>query len=517
MIHGVVMELRRASELVAEDPGAPFEVASAPRALVSGPHEDRPVLALREVAGHPIRALRAAAAAWASDRARATAFAELAVTGRGARRALGRSGVRAAELGPRGAEVLAYAALVDAYLAAGPRERGVRAAELAHHKRLVLPAGVDAPWLAVAGEVDAPHRPVNVGVTVHAQHDVVVTVRQPDVGPITARYAVAGDLATAPEGVVLLVHGLGSRLEEGDHVATALAARGYAVVTVDLPSQGYSERVSPAAFADPTGGTYATPRWEADSGYAYLALNESFLVGLVEALGLGDRLVAVGGGSLGGTLALRLAMTHRLGPLVRYFAWSPGSVWGTQQTNYVNWAAIEATVGSRLFSKEQLAADHEATQADSRRDYIGWVFDFGPPFMKRQPSLWFKGIARQAERMLAARRDRRELYGFEHRIACLALAYEQTIYSICEIVKGELAPRYARIVNPVLVVAGSRDDDALDIHREVQKLAERMRRHGRRGRVVLLDACHSIHDERPRSLAREIDTFLRDPSMRVLA
>jgi alpha-beta hydrolase superfamily lysophospholipase len=511
------MELRRLGGLAAENVGGAWHVGAAPASLVSSHNEERPIRALREVAADPIAALRAATAAWTSDRTRATAFAELAVTGRRARAAFRHAALRAGDLGgTEGASVLAYAELVDGYLGAGPSDRRIHAAALARHKQIVLPDGVDAPWLAVAGEVDAPHRPVNVGVTAHAQHDLVVPMRSFNVAPIAARYAVVGDLYDNAEGVVLLLHGLGSRLEETEHVAEALAAMGYAVVSVDLPSQGYSDRVLPASFADPTIGTYYTPSWQSDAGYQYLALNEAFIEGFVEELGIRHRLVALGGGSLGGTLALRLAMTHRLGPMVRYVAWSPGSVWGTQQTNYVNWAAIEASLGTRLFAKELLADDHEPRHADSRRDYISWIFDSGPPFIKKQPSLWFKGISRQEERTQAARLDRRELYGFEHRIACLALAYEQTIYSICEVVKGEVVPRYARIVNPTLVIAGSRDDDALDIHREVEKLAERMRRHGRRGRVVLLDACHSIHDERPGALAAEIDSFLRDPAMGVL-
>ncbi len=516
------MELRRLGGLEAEHGGAVWQAGAAPTSLVSAHNEDRPIRVLRDLAGDPIAALRAAAAEWSSNRIRATAFAEMAVTGRRARQTYRRAGLRAADLAPPGLSLeseaaLGYAELVDTYLGSAPRERRAHGATLAHHKQLVLPPGIDAPWLAVAGEVDAPRRPVNVGVTSHEQHDIVVRLPHETVGPIATRYVVVGDLEKSPHGVILLLHGLGSRLEETERVADALGELGYAVLAVDLPSQGYAERVSPAAIADPTLGTYYTPTWHSDSGYTYLSLNEAFIEAFVEQLGVKERLVGVGGGSLGGTLALRLAMTHRLGPTVRYLAWSPGSVWGTQQTNYVNWAAIEATLGTRLFAKELLGDDHAPTDLDSRRDYISWVFDSGPPFIQRQPKLWYKGIAREEELTLSARRDRRELYGFEHRIACLALAYEQTIYSVCEVVKGEATPRYARILNPMLVIAGSRDDDALDIHREVGKLADRMRRHGRRGRVVLLDSCHSIHDERPRALAVEIDSFLRDPAMGVLS
>jgi pimeloyl-ACP methyl ester carboxylesterase len=131
-------------------------------------------------------------------------------------------------------------------------------------------------------------------------------------------------------------------------------------------------------------------------------------------------------------------------------------------------------------------------------------------FVKAQPTLWFKGMPLEAEHTAAARADRRELYDHAHRVMCLALGYEQTIYSITETPRGHAAPRFARIGAPVLVMAGTRDDDLLDIHREVGKLAARMRSHGRKGRVVRMDACHSIHDERPRALANEIDTFLRD-------
>jgi pimeloyl-ACP methyl ester carboxylesterase len=134
------------------------------------------------------------------------------------------------------------------------------------------------------------------------------------------------------------------------------------------------------------------------------------------------------------------------------------------------------------------------------------------PLVKAQPTLWFKGMPLEAEHTAAARADRRELYDHAHRVTCLALGYEQTIYSITETPRGHARPRFARIESPVLVLAGSRDDDLLDIHREVGKLAARMRSHGRRGRVVRMNACHSIHDERPRTLANEIDAFLRDTS-----
>lgn len=501
------MELRTLTTPADEPVERPWVASPAPSSLVLVEREQRPIAALRAMAGDAVRALREAARAWRRDPERAAAWAELAVTGRRARATFDALALRAGDLDhPDGTLALDHAHAVAAYLDADPAERRWRARELAARKGTTLAAGVDAPWLAVAAEIDPPRRPVNVGMTRHPQHDVVVDV---DGAALSARVARVGDVERA-RGVVLALHGLGSRLEEVDVVAAELAARDLAVIAVDLPSQGYTSRVAPGLVGDPAAGTYRVPEWDRDEGYAYLAFAERFVVALVRALGVGDRLVAVAGGSLGGTLALRLAIHGTLGPGVASIAWSPGSVWGTQRTNYVNWAAIEATAGRRLFRAESLAADHDAGAHDSRTDYIRWVFDPPMPLLKAQPTLWFKGMALEAEHTAAARADRRELYDHAHRVTCLALAYEQTIYSVTETPRGHDRPRYARIGAPVLVLAGTRDDDMLDIHREVGKLATRMRDHGRRGRVVRMDACHSIHDERPRALAREIDSFLRD-------
>ncbi len=506
------VDLRDLGPLEHEEVERPWVASAPPSRLVVPGREHRPIRVLRELAGDPLAALRRAAALWESDREAAAAMAEMAVTGRASRAAFERLGVRSGDIGrgPSATDAIAHAHRVLSYLDGSPDERRRRAPALAHDKGLTLADGEDAPWLAVAAELDAPHRPVNVGVTRHAQQEADVVVMGRSRVVVRARYVTVGDLRS-DRGVVLLLHGLGSRLEEVDVVASELASRGLGVIAVDLPSQGYSSRVAPERIGDPAAGTYAAPAWDRDDGYSYLAFAESFALSLVDTLGVSERLVAVAGGSLGGTLALRIAIHGGLGHAVSSIAWSPGSVWGTQQTNYVNWAAIEATAGRRLFRGEVMADDHDADDAhDSRTDYIRWIFEAPAPLMKAQPTLWFKGMKLEREHTLASRADRRELYDHAHRVTCLALAYEQTIYSITETPRGHSAPRYARIGTPVLVMAGARDDDMLDIHREVGKLAGRLGQHGRRGRIVRLDACHSIHDERPRALAAEIDAFLRE-------
>ena len=506
------MDHRELIDLEAEDVARPWVAAPPPRSLVVAGREDRPIALLREVAGDPLRALRAAVAAWPRDRVLGEALAEIAVAGAQSRARFDRAAFTAGDVG--GAHAVAaldHANRLARYLDASAADRPTLARDLARRKGVSLGDEVDAPWIAVASEIDPPRRPVNVGVTMHSQRDVDVDL---DGVPLRMRVAIAGDLECA-RGVIVLLHGLGSRLEEVDVVATELADRGLGVVAIDLPSQGYSSRVAPSIVGDPARGGYRAPAWDDDAGYAYLSFAERAIEAVVDALDVRPRLVAIGGGSLGGTLALRAAIARRFGPRVRSIAWSPGSVWGTQQTNYVNWAAIEMSAGRRLFRPESLADDRDADADDSRTDYIRWVDE--PPIygasvlgLRAQPTLWFKGMPREREHTDAARADRRELYDHAHRVTCLALAYEQTIYSITEIVRGEARPRFTRIETPVLVLAGRRDDDMLDIHREVGKLADRMRRHGHRGRVVRMDACHAIHDERPRALAREIDAFLRE-------
>jgi pimeloyl-ACP methyl ester carboxylesterase len=223
-------------------------------------------------------------------------------------------------------------------------------------------------WIAVSGEDDTPHRPVNVPSSPHEQFEV--TVRTPVLGgleiPLRTRYIVAtvDRVQAAPvpvlarvapndpipsipadHAVVLFLHGYSSGAEEALHFIPHLIAHGrqrgmkLAVVAFDLPNNGYSETFDHARIAGEDTTTF--PFWATDTdpiATPMLDFIEDFVVAFVDALEdvtilngtprIKNRIAAVIGGSLGGNLGLRLG---RRSPkpdwLKAIVAWSPASVW----------------------------------------------------------------------------------------------------------------------------------------------------------------------------------------------
>ncbi len=130
-------------------------------------------------------------------------------------------------------------------------------------------------YIAVSGEDDSPHRPVNAPSSDFPQYELDVPVAAPDARPPTtvnvhARYIIAQSRATAPTDVpavgwrlaaergpsidgnaevLIFVHGMDSRAEEADDITKALFAqvsngtKNLVVISVDLPTSGYSENL----------------------------------------------------------------------------------------------------------------------------------------------------------------------------------------------------------------------------------------------------------------------------------
>jgi pimeloyl-ACP methyl ester carboxylesterase len=139
-------------------------------------------------------------------------------------------------------------------------------------------------------------RPGVVRATPFAQRDLVVgglRIRYVDEGPREPRSA---------ELPLLLIPGHTSRVEEYDVLVGPLSLR-RRVLVLDFPGSGYAEKP--------------------DREYT-LALYEDTALGFLDALGVAR--AHVGGGSLGGNLALRLA--HRAPErFERLVPWAPGGAW----------------------------------------------------------------------------------------------------------------------------------------------------------------------------------------------
>lgn len=477
--------------------------------------EPRLCAELANVAGRPIDALRAAVATSPTNLARGRAFADLAVTGRAARAAYLREtagGVDLVELlggtdlakRATARDVLTYVDAVLEYLPLSTSERKASA--------LTKLVGTTAlPWLACFAELDAPHHPVNVGVTSFVQKEVRVPFRGRDV---TTRYVMHGQ---GP--VILFLHGLGSRLEESDAVRKALEPKGYTLVALDLVGHGYTERVAPSSVGASSSNV---PDWRNGASFVFLTAMDEFVTSFTKALGIDKDIRIITGGSLGGTLTLRQAILDQAsGSKRRYLPWSPASCWESLQKFEVLRRGAEDRVGRRLRTSEKRVWDLTTTPAreDTRFDCVYFNFVERIPTVGPTCVTWWSdeiGKKKKDAHIWSSRLDRREQLDDAMRKWTLALAYEQTFFSFVE--RGpDNVRRLDRIRRGVYIVVG--DDDrsgqlfaGTDIAGSVERLVNQSPAVA--GFISTLPKTgHSIHDERPQTLAQLLIDLDRAPTM----
>lgn len=400
-------------------------------------------------------------------------------------------------------------------------------------------------WIAVSGEDDKPHRPVNEAPPPFEQFEIPVTAHNVTV---QTRFfiASAGEAADAPRAafdsralprdptpvipdghrVILFLHGHSSGAEEAleivPHILQAGLDRGvtYSVVSLDLPNNGYSEPFDHLAVA-PSGGT-AFPVAPTDHGpilTPILDYIEDFVVAFVEALHritpVTNRFAGVIGGSLGGNLGLRLGR-RALGPNpwldAAIVSWSPASAWTPMVQDVTKiWAPLQCR-----YKWSQAESDH------SRADYFSEVYDqpVVPVIVPRtQPELWYRDGWQPCKtfHIAASRLARQEIYNWMYRRWHWRVAGEQLIYSHVDHVNHEDATTPLRCqlnTVPQLLAAGHLDNfTGSNIFDATRTLAPLMA--NTPGRTLFLaDTGHSIHAERPRFLAGEIARFFSETSVR---
>ena len=402
-------------------------------------------------------------------------------------------------------------------------------------------------WIAVSAEDDMPHRPVNMPAPPFEQYEV--QVRTPVAGgevALSTRFFVAcadGEYSSeervpdrpvrrvprdpppfipADHAVLLFLHGHSSGAEEAldliPHLLNQGLRRGtkYAVISFDLPNNGYSEVIDHTRIAAAEATTFPfLPSDNTPLATPVLDFIEDFVVAFLDAVEdatarhgtprIEHRIAAVIGGSLGGNLGLRLGRRKAMPSWLRnVVAWSPASVWKAKVKHN------PAREGSRVARDRYL---HEATELDSsRRDYFHLVYEKREGFLKPQPEYWYgKSFPHADAYKQLSRVARREIYNPFYRQWHWRVACEQLIYSHVENeVYGDSSTPARYTLNTVrtLLAAGEEDDASfVGIYGATAELGELMT--ATPGRLLLLrNTGHSIHAERPRYFASEIVSFL---------
>jgi pimeloyl-ACP methyl ester carboxylesterase len=365
--------------------------------------------------------------------------------------------------------------------------------------------------------------------------------------------------------VVLFIHGEGSRAEEAADFIPALfsvgaaAGRSFTVIAFDQPSCGYSTMVPHLNVAPmpPTLGVKGLVDTSSFAGSPILDFVENAIVALVETLVVpfGNPITAIVGGSLGGHMALRLAASQK--DWVRnVIAWSPASV--MDHTFFLGFKIfgnqVGATLSQRLLTDPVLAG--RATDGpspswpaspepqNSRPEFFNtvWCKDtFNPkeydcaavaaalisaaifagplaapeaaviadallnlPTVPAQPQLWYRDSWTSKPTYIEeSRRDRREVYN---------TAFRQWHWRICEEMIGFTFDALLPSMNkPLLLMVGEKDNYPLvDFLSNVTNFAARLTGPAQGG-LTIQDTGHSIHNERPYFLARQILNFAPRP------
>ena len=418
-------------------------------------------------------------------------------------------------------------------------------------------------WIAVSGEDDQPHRPVNVPSAEFAQHDLAVTVPvraynglapaaaitvntrymiayPPPAGltprpPLSDRVLPADPAPVLPADaeVILFVHGMDSRLEEAldlTHALHRIAAqtgRKYTVVSMDLPTSGYADNIDHLRIAplETTGMAKFRPLGAAnieitdlqifDAGVRNNApivdFDEDFIVAFVNTLdgklaGLKRRIRAIVGGSLGGNMAMRLGRRPDLSWIKTVVPWSPAAIWPSfvEGANLLNhfvvavpwlWAGGDARIVPEIDVM--------------RRLFFYYSFDWrmGVAQGKPQAEEWYRdGWTCKAVHMFGARLDRHETYDSKFRLWHWRLGAEQLLFSQQLKAFDTQQPLYMQNTTRMLLACGY-DDTGGNLCAHTRDVAGKMTNTPGKA-LFLLNTGHSIQNERPNWLARNITDFL---------
>ena len=501
------------------------------------------------------------------------ALADLAVTGR---RAFNDFVIKAPhEGGPIEAaamarlQALGTSGVTPAVISKATSEVLDRAYQVAWFLRAETDRG-ELGWIAVSGEDDLPHRPVNVPRTSFPQHDQYFTVPG-DLGEVAVqtRFAIAtaaeppappappppGERGLPPvlgepalpdgDRVILFINGSDSRLEEANDLIPKLVRlsngrpSGLSVISLDLPGSGYaslldhtevgmwSPSITVLTDSPLVGGLPVRLGSPTSVSVRILPFMELFIMRFVAALStrlgkpaLESRIAAVVGGSLGGNLVLRLA--RRNAPwLTNAVAWDAGSVW---RSLLAPGSFESATAPSRYLDPQQ-AKRTAAEIAETSLLYSGISFaipEADAPESPESRDAFFAGVFDQgippSNQTQPEQWYRDDWPERQQHITMARLDRRETYtsqfrrwhwrVSLEELMWSWRDPAVQNFKSRILLGAGTSDDIApAHIFPNTEQLAAELDNVD--GDTFFFDHTgHSVHAERPDALAGKIMAFL---------
>ncbi|MDQ6886124.1 MAG: hypothetical protein M3068_02405 [Gemmatimonadota bacterium] len=413
-------------------------------------------------------------------------------------------------------------------------------------------AALRPQYIAVSGEDDQPHRPVNAPSAEFPQYDLNVTVPRPGGPPLVVhtRYMIAHTVVPqgaertscaatgrtipadrtpvlAPDAeVFLFIHGMDSRLEEAmdlTHVLHTLGrqqGRNFTVIAMDLPTSGYADNIDNTTIAplaaDGMASGFEGLDWIHNGNPAPLVdFDENFIVSFVNTLNqsvpVASHIRAIIGGSLGGNMAMRLGRPRPDAPWVtNVVPWSPASIWPSLSDAGIKKAALAVPFhwagGDPSYLPETPGARRSFFYGGF--DWQSKIFGFGTPGAGRpQSEYWYRdNFACKGVHLRLARIDRYETYNRNFRLWHWRLALEQLQFSHQLLKPGTNQPLYLFNTKRMLLICGI-DDTGGDLCASTQAVAPKMV-NTPGAALFLTNTGHSIHSERPNFLARHIVDFI---------
>lgn len=426
----------------------------------------------------------------------------------------------------------------------------------------------DFEYIAVSGEDDLPLRPINVESTPFPQYDLVVTVPfnvnayngKPEKiveYKIQTRYMIASSnvIITKANGVMdkilgfptdpppslppngrvfLYIHGHMSGVEEALDLTKAFHSLATAdspitVISVDLPGMSYAtspiDDLEKFPFPERMQTSWWDMFWKKLTAYPTLDFIEKFIFAFVDTLDsiipLKAQIAAVIGGSLGGHMGLRLSRrANEVSWLIssKIVTWSPISA-APSIDGTITGTGTKITLENRIKEREIVGGKN-----DSRINYFKTVYTDPTlqilfTILPTQPKMWYRDDWKpcQSNYIADSHQGRREVYRETFRIWHWRTALECAIFSFHDPEFGENEPRYLSMNATMLLASGSKDDFfGVNIFTNTRILANLMV-NTMGTTLFLLNTGHSIHNERPKELAKAILDFVNGTSQKVSA